>query len=113
MQEDSFIADDAGFNLLELMAVVAIIGILLMIAVASYAVSTNKAASVACTHNRRELMTAVQLFAYDHPGQATTIDDLAPYVKNFERVSHCPKDASAALVFHADTRDVTCPNHPE
>ena len=104
---------DAGFNLLELMAVVAIIGIIMMIAVASYAVATTKAASVACANNRRELSDAAQRFAYDHSGQAATIYDLADYVRNFGQTVHCPANVSVGLVFHSDTGDVTCPTHAQ
>ena len=104
---------DAGFNLLELMAVVAIIGIIMMIAVASYAVATTRAVSVACANNRRELSNAAQRFAYDHGEPAATINDLAAYVKNFEQAAHCAANVSVGLVFHSDTGDVTCPTHAQ
>lgn len=113
MHDTRCVTQDAGFNLLELMAVVAIIGVILMIAVASYVVATTKATSVACANNRHALSSAAELFTYDHRGTADTIDELAAYVDNFEQATRCPGNTSVALVFHADTGDVTCPTHSQ
>ena len=102
---------DDGFNLLELMAVLTIMGIILAIAIASYMVSSSRAGRIACGQNRRQFDEATQLYSYEHAGQPTTMGDLAAYVKNFDRARRCPSNPSIQLVLDAGTHDVTCPTH--
>jgi len=104
-------SDDEGFNLLELMAVLAIIGIILAIAIASYTIASDRAGSIACASNRRELDNAARLFLNEHSGQPTDLGDLSPYIRNFDRTRHCPADPATELTFDAATQSVSCPTH--
>jgi prepilin-type N-terminal cleavage/methylation domain-containing protein len=102
--------DEQGFTLAEIMAVMAIIGILLLIAIASYIPATNAANSAACRANQRTLTGAVQLASAADLGTVDELEDLRPYVRNLDAIAVCPSDATP-LIFNAATSSVTCPNH--
>ena len=102
---------DEGFNLLELMAVLMILGIVLLIAVGSYVLAVDRAAALACAQHRRQLAEGAELFVSEFDRQPTTMVDLAPYVKNFDMARVCPRHDSTDLVYDADTRTVSCPTH--
>jgi prepilin-type N-terminal cleavage/methylation domain-containing protein len=105
---------DAGFTLLELMVVVLVIGVLVLVAVASYVPSTQRAAAVACEHNRAALERALDAHAAGAMGSlpaTTTLEVLQPYVKNFDGATTCPSDGSPYALDLA-SRTISCPNHP-
>lgn len=103
---------DDGFTLMEIMAVLLIIGILTLIAIASYANSSSAATRAACLHNQRVLNDAVVMYEAGHNGDRPTgFDELRPYVRDVDDVRFCPQDRTP-LVLDPDTADVTCPNHP-
>lgn len=105
-------SETAGFTLVELMVIVMIIGILLVIAVASYVPATRSAAAAACRSNRRVLNEAAAVMrSADEGPRPRTLNDLEPYVKNFASVGVCPEDG-VALRYDPMTGDVSCPNHP-
>ncbi|MDP2182946.1 MAG: prepilin-type N-terminal cleavage/methylation domain-containing protein [Actinomycetota bacterium] len=104
---------DEGFSMLELMVVVAILGILVMIAVASYRMSTSTARRVTCKENQRNLTTSVSLYEQDHDGaRPAVLVDLTPYVTNYASASKCPNGDGTLLVYDPVGNRVTCPNHP-
>jgi prepilin-type N-terminal cleavage/methylation domain-containing protein len=102
---------DEGFNLLELMAVLTIIGIILAIAVASYTIASSRAGSIACASNRRELDKAVQVFVNEHAGPPTDLGDLSLYIKNLDQTRHCPAKPRSEFTFDGGTLSVSCPTH--
>lgn len=105
---------DRGFTLVELMVVVLIIGILAMVAIASYRDLTARAAQAACLSNQRTLNDAVSIYRADHDGDiptTTTLDFLRPYANTWQFISVCPLDKSP-LSFDASSSSVVCPNHP-
>lgn len=103
---------EEGFALIELMVVVLILGLLLMIAVASYIPATRSAAAAACRQNQSVMVKAlsIALCTPDVP-EPLVLDDLSSYAANFDTASVCPED-DTPLVLDVANSDVVCPNHP-
>jgi prepilin-type N-terminal cleavage/methylation domain-containing protein len=73
-----------GFTLVEIMIVVAIIGLLAAIAVPSYGRSRDRARLTACIANLRQIDGAVQLWALENKketGDPVTYADIRPFLK--------------------------------
>lgn len=100
---------DKGFTLAELMIVVAIMGILLLIATVSYASAVSRAGGAVCASNRRTLNAAVETYYNDHAEYPATLDDLKPYVQNYASAHKCPSGVS--LTYDDITHEITCPVH--
>jgi prepilin-type N-terminal cleavage/methylation domain-containing protein len=58
---------DAGFTLIELMIVIAVIMILAAIILPQFAVARERARKASCVSNQRDLETAVSMWATDNP----------------------------------------------
>lgn len=101
--------DDAGFTLVELLTIAAIIGFLVLIAMTSYGVATNRAESVTCESNRRALDGAVEIYYGDNQTYPATIDDLSTLIGNFSSAKICP--SGPALDYDPVAHDVSCPVH--
>lgn len=104
---------DSGFSLVELLVVVLIIGILTSISVASYALAVSDSREIACESNRRMLTDAARVFQAEHGHPPHSLADLEPYVRSFERATHCPADASVELDWDSARGIATCDVHPE
>lgn len=103
---------DDGFTLIELVATLVIIGILTLLAIASYRNTTTAAARAACLHDQRVLTDAVIVYEADHGGaKPADLDQLKPYARDVDAIRFCPKDRTP-LVYDPVTGNVTCPNHP-
>lgn len=94
---------DLGINLTEVVLVVALLGLLLAVATASYVTSVRYANRTICDSKQRELTRAVPAFEAHGSGRPpATIDDLRPYVRDFESSSKCPEDGRPLVYSLAD-----------
>ncbi len=100
---------DEGFTLLELMAVVLVLGILVSIAVATYRITTVKAQLVTCQTNQQVLNQAVLVFEQQNKTLPDDIEDLRPFVKA-QSPTQCPTDGRS-YILNKLTGQVSCPNH--
>jgi len=82
-----------GFTLVEIMIVVAIIGLLAAIAIPNFIQARTKAQTNACIANLKQIQGAISLWALDSgkkDADAVTIGDLVPnYIKS---TPYCPLD---------------------
>ncbi len=75
----------AGFTLVEIMIVVAIIGMLAAIAIPNFVKARTTAQKNACINNLRQLDGAIQQFALENKKAANdsvALTDCSPYLKN-------------------------------
>lgn len=104
--------DDNGFNLIELMVVVLILGILVVIAVASYTISIENARTVSCLSNQRTLDDAAIVYLARNGARPVDIEDLRPYASTFNKIVTCPADGDVKLTWNAATEEIECSIHP-
>src|ERR1700722_8908371 len=75
----------AGFTLVEIMIVVAIIGLLAAIAIPNFVHARAKSQATACINNMRQIDSAIQQFSMEagkHAGDTLNYPgDLTPYIK--------------------------------
>ncbi|HTL71458.1 MAG TPA: prepilin-type N-terminal cleavage/methylation domain-containing protein [Candidatus Eisenbacteria bacterium] len=86
-----------GFTLVEIMIVVAIIGLLAAIAVPNFVQARNSARSSTCINNLRLIDSAKEQYAIENniaSGTATTSTDCTPYLKN-NAFPVCPGTSTA------------------
>jgi prepilin-type N-terminal cleavage/methylation domain-containing protein len=105
---------DGGFTLVELMMVVFILGMLALMAFASYHAVTGRAAEAACLSNQRTLNGALEIYKADRHGSLPptfTLDDLRGAANTWERITECPL-GGADLYYDAPSDSIICPNHP-
>jgi prepilin-type N-terminal cleavage/methylation domain-containing protein len=110
---------DEGYSLVELMSVVAIIGILVAVAVASFSVSIERSRKVTCLHNQRLIDSAISQYQLDNNAALPPVDDVAGLALVQQYVTwpggnygRCASDPSVQYVYDHNTGIVDCPNHP-
>lgn len=90
----------AGFTLVEIMIVVAIIGLLAAIAVPNFAQARTNARRGTCINNMRLLDAAKEQYALENNKDSTTTPvnaDVTPYLKN-TTMPTCPASGTYALL---------------
>jgi prepilin-type N-terminal cleavage/methylation domain-containing protein len=91
-----------GFTLVEIMIVVAIIGLLCAIAIPNLLKAGARSQATTCINNMRQIDTAVQEFAVEagkHMGDTVTLTtDLTPYIKLNRQGSMPPCPASGSYI---------------
>jgi prepilin-type N-terminal cleavage/methylation domain-containing protein len=103
-----------GFTLVEIMIVVAIIGLLAAIAIPNFVKARNSAQAKACVSNMKQIAGAIDLFALENnkaDGDPVSADDVRTYIKGNE-VPKCPagnKDYVLGGTVNANP-SVTCVN---
>lgn len=68
----------SGFTLVEIMIVVAIIGLLAAIAIPSFMNARTRSQTSACINNLRQISGAKDQYALDHANTAPALTDLSP-----------------------------------
>jgi len=103
-----------GFTLVEIMIVIAIIGLLCAIAIPNYVRARANSQANACINNLRQIDGAMQQFAIEkgkHVGDTVTYPtDLTPYLKlnSNSSIPPCPAGGSYAVADIGANPSVTC-----
>ncbi len=91
-----------GFTLVEIMIVVAIIGLLAAIAVPAFIKARNTARRNACINNLRQISAAKDEYALEYGGVASTVlvpSNLEMYIKQMTNKCFCPTAIGPARTF--------------
>lgn len=95
---------DDGFTLIELVLVVAILGILLSLAVPKFTMQIEETKKVACQTNQRLIENAASLYEIQNEKAAKTIDELVE--AGYLTKPKCPKNGEYTI--HEESGEVKC-----
>lgn len=85
----------AGFSFLEVLAVVALVGIIVAITITRIAESSDAAKAKSCRHNATQLNSALERFAVTNGSLATSMADIDTTDYFPGGIPVCPVDGSA------------------
>lgn len=91
-----------GFTLVEIMIVVAIIGLLAAIAIPAFMKARNSARRNACINNLRQIDGAKDTYVLEYGGDVSDVltwDNVALYVKDITNKCYCPGASGADRIF--------------
>lgn len=103
-----------GFTLVEIMIVVAIIGLLCAIAIPNYVKARASSQANACINNLRQIDGAMQQFAFENGKKVgDTINyptDLTPYIKlnSVSSIPPCPAGGTYTVAAIGSSPSVSC-----
>ena len=98
-----------GFTLVEIMIVVAIIGLLAAIAIPSFMKARTQSQASACINNLRMIEAGKEQWALaskKNTGDAIVTSEVMQYVKNPTAVTNCP--AGGTVTFNVVGTNATC-----
>ena len=101
-----------GFTLVEIMIVVAIIGLLAAIAIPNFVRAREKAQTEACIANLKQIEGAIQIWAIDLGKSTTDAVAMTDLVSNYiKSTPHCPANGVYNLVTVNDRPTCNVTNH--
>jgi len=103
---------EEGFSLIELMIVVGIIGVLVSIAMVSFAISLSTSKKAACKSNLKVVRDQVVMYHITNDVNPPSLGDLVPGFIENDRGIRCP-ETGEEYDYDPGSGEVSCPYHTD